>query len=346
VSHAFFARGLAPGLTSVFSTHPPLAERIRRLDPGWSPVLESASESTSTRERGPAPAGPPVSGFAAAAGPSTQVPSPADAVRQIGSPTPEHLAYASRLVARLPQPIVAAAHETYGARALVYALLVASEPDVRSRQLRELSQRADPAVYAETLVLLPAVDRLDRSVSLPLVDMAMPALRELTREQYTAFREAVASLMAADERLDLFEWTLQRVLLTHLAPHFGREKRHRVRYSGLRRLGPQLSVTLSTLAQVDSADPARVAHAFEAGAAQLSARNLTLLPRERCDLGVLDRALFDLADATPALKRQIVAACAAVVCSDRELSVYEGELLRAVCDTLGCPMPPLRVGEV
>ncbi len=339
VSHAFFARGLAAGLSSVFATHPPLAERILRLDRDWRPAEARAPESSSA-ERDPA-----ARGFAAAAGPPNSSPNAAAAVRQIGSPTPAHLAYASNLLAQLPQRVVAAAHETYGARALVYALLIVAEPEVRSRQLRALSQHADPAVHAETLALLPEVDGLDRSVALPVVDMALPALRELTGEQYAAFRESVASLMAVDDRLDLFEWALQRVLLTHLAPHFGRERRHRVRFSGLRQLGPQLSITLSTLAQIDPSDPLRVEQAFEAGAAQLGARNLTLLPRERCDLAVLDQALFDLADATPDLKREIVAACAAVVCSDQELSVYEGELLRAVCDTLGCPMPPLRLEE-
>jgi lysyl-tRNA synthetase class 2 len=39
-----------------------------------------------------------------------------------------------------------------------------------------------------------------------------------------------------------------------------------------------------------------------------------------------------------------VAACAATICADREVTVAEAELLRGVCDMLHCPMPPLLPG--
>jgi hypothetical protein len=335
VSHAFFARGVS-GLNAIFSTHPPLRERIQRLDPSWRP-----SEAQGPTAQTAAPRlQPAAAGFA----PAAAVTSSADVLGQIGNPAPEHLEYAARLVKHLPARIIGAVHESYGARAVVYALLVSADPGVRAHQIERLSRDADPVVHSETLDLLSAVDDLDRSFSLPLVDMAIPALRELTRAQYEVFRKAVVGLMEADDRLDLFEWALQRVLMTHLAPHFGRQRSYRVRYRALRHLGPQLSITLSTLAQVDPSDRARVQRAFDAGASLLGAASPRLLPREDCDLGVLDRALFDLADATPALKRVIISACVAVVWSDEELTVYEAELLRAVCDTLGCPMPPVLMG--
>ena len=34
-------------------------------------------------------------------------------------------------------------------------------------------------------------------------------------------------------------------------------------------------------------------------------------------------------------------ACAACICVDGTVTIDEGELLRAVSDCLGCPMPPL-----
>jgi hypothetical protein len=103
-------------------------------------------------------------------------------------------------------------------------------------------------------------------------------------------------------------------------------------------------VTLSTLAQVHPEDPDRVQRAFDAGLARLSAAgrvSVSLLPLDQCGLGALDQALYDLADAAPRLKRAIVLACAEAVCSDGHLTVEEAELLRAVADSLGCPMPPV-----
>jgi hypothetical protein len=51
--------------------------------------------------------------------------------------------------------------------------------------------------------------------------------------------------------------------------------------------------------------------------------------------------LQTLAQAAPSLKGQVVAACAACIDADKQVTVREAELLRAVCAALDCPMPPL-----
>ena len=43
-------------------------------------------------------------------------------------------------------------------------------------------------------------------------------------------------------------------------------------------------------------------------------------------------------------RRNLVEACAATICADREVTVAEAELLRGICDMLDCPMPPLLPG--
>lgn len=333
-SHAFFANGLGAGLTSVFSTHPALDDRIRRLDPTFR-VAETAPALRPTSA---------AAGSAAFAGVDGGASRAAQAVGHIGNPTPAHVSYVASLRERLPPRVVDAAHDPYAARALVYALLCAGEPSVRAHQLAEFRGLVDVAVARETEVLLEALATETRAAHLPLVDMSLPALQELTQDQYREFKHVVSVLMAADGRIDLFEWTLQRVLLAHLTPCFERLPRQRVRFSGLRRLRSQLSVALSTLAQLHPEDERRVQAAFDVGQASLGVDGLVLLPRAECGLAALDAALVDLADVTPKLKRPILTACAEIVLSDEHVSIEETELLRAVSDSLGCPMPPLLLG--
>ena len=59
----------------------------------------------------------------------------------------------------------------------------------------------------------------------------------------------------------------------------------------------------------------------------------------------LDAALQQLASAEPLALRPVLAACAACITADLEVTQTEGELLRAIADTLGCPMPPLLPGQ-
>ena len=48
---------------------------------------------------------------------------------------------------------------------------------------------------------------------------------------------------------------------------------------------------------------------------------------------------------TAARKQRLLLACAHTVSHDNQIRPEEGELLRAVSDALGCPMPPL-LGEL
>ena len=62
-------------------------------------------------------------------------------------------------------------------------------------------------------------------------------------------------------------------------------------------------------------------------------------------LAEFDAALQTLNQSVPAIKRRIVVACTACILANQQVTVREVELLRAICDTLECPLPPLVVGE-
>ena len=330
-SHMFFGQGIASGINAMFSTHPPLAERIRRLDPSFDGDVAGAPVA------GPPSAEAAVSGFAGAPA--------ATAVDQIGQTTPAHLRHAAQLIASLPTEVVESAHEAYGARAVIYALLIDRDADARRIQLDRLASHADPAVYAETGKLLPLVERVGTGARLPLVDLAIPALRELSPAQYAAFKANVEELIEADRKIDVFEWTLQRILLHHLAPEFEKARPARVKYRSLERVAPHCQVVLSTLAHAGSRSEAAASHAFGLGVSELSVPGLDLLPVDRCGLAQLDAAFSVLEELAPQPKGQLLHACAVTVAADREVNVVEAELLRATADSLGCPMPPLLPGQ-
>jgi tellurite resistance protein len=71
----------------------------------------------------------------------------------------------------------------------------------------------------------------------------------------------------------------------------------------------------------------------------------SLLAKDLCTLASLDAALRELAMTAPKVKGPIVAACAACIAADGTVTVREGELLRAITSTLGCPMPPIGGGR-
>jgi hypothetical protein len=335
-SHMFFGRATS-GFSGLFSTHPPLAIRIRRIEPAWDGTLPEVADRAA-----PAPAMAGVAamagGGAAGRGVGEGV---AQAVDHVGQPTEAHLRYAARLIAGLPGALVRAVHEPYGARAVVYALLLDRDAAPRQRQLAHLAAAADPGVYGETQTLMPLVASLDVRARLPLVEMALPALRALTPAQYGVFLQNVAVLVKADDTIDLFEWSLHRILLHDLNAHRVKGGAPRIRHRTVAAVQPQCELLLSILSYAGHRDVQGARNAFEQGRRSLDLRDARLRPLDELPLEALDAALAALDEAAPQLKRRLLQAAVASITADREVTAAEAELLRAISASLGCPMPPL-----
>lgn len=368
-SHMYFGQGVRSRLFGWLATHPPLPERIRRIDPGFEgafppverpgPAVAAAEEAgvaglaesgaagptgVATAETGAGAAGGPAPGGPAA--PAVEGSGLEAAMERIGRPGQEHVVHARRVLEELPAAIRSAARQKDGARALVYALLLDGDSTVRAEQRRHLEASAEPGVAERLAALEEEVRSLPAEARLPLVEVAAATLRTLSAGEYRAFRDDVETLTAADGRTRLFEWVVARFLVHHLEPHFEEERRRRARgFDNLRGLSTDLACLLSFLAWAGHDDEVGARAAFDEAVSALSGVDgLEAWPEERCTLPALEGALDHLAHLVPRLKRDVLRACAYSIAADRRVTVEEGEIFRVVGDWLECPVPPLLPG--
>jgi hypothetical protein len=353
--HFFFANGIGSAFTSLLATHPPLGERIRRIDAG---ILESRPAAAAAAARG----GPTVGAGASAgmarreAGEPAQrhsaaiMPAMAGAalMASIGTPQPEHVAYAGRLLEALPETVRNAAHEPDRAVALLFALLRQPNGEEDERQRQAILARGGAPLLDEVDALLPEVRTAGARSRLPLLDLLLPALRELAPEQQEAVRATAGALVAADDRIDMFELALMHVLSRQLvgarrAPTAAGDARGGSRLSALR---DEVELVLSAVAWSGAADGAAARQTFSAGAAAVQRQTgpLSLQPREALPVDRIDAALGRLRTAAPSARRVFIEACVLIVADDGRIHSQEAELLRAVAEAIDCPMPPAAVG--
>jgi hypothetical protein len=270
-----------------------------------------------------------------------------EAAVRVGHIDPEEIGHAQALCAGIPDTLRVAAEEPFSARALTYALLLDPRADLRALQLARVKADATPADFAETVRLAAPVQALPDELRLPLLDLVMPALRQMSPRQYQAFRGQVEALMNADPRLSLFEYTLRCVLHRHLDAQFLPQRPAAPVHSSPQKLASPMATVLALLAWEGQPKPEQAAQAFDTGMRSYVGGDhpYRLAPREECSLAEFDAALQTLNQSVPAVKRRIVVACAACILADQQVTVREAELLRAICDTLDCPLPPLVVGE-
>ena len=351
--HMFFANAFAgEGFAGLLATHPPLVKRIRRLDPqfnGQFPEVRAVSFDPEELE-GPRRV-PPFARMPRLPG-LPQVPLPVlgfaeEAASRVGHVDPGEISCAQALHDGMPDVLRVAAQEPFSARALVYALLLDPRPDLRDLQLSQLKAGAEPQDFAETLRLVTPVQALPDTHRLPLLDLAMPALRQMSPRQHRTFRAQVEVLMIADPRLSLFEYTLRCVLHRHLDAQFLPQRQTRPVHSSPQKLAHPVATVLALLAWERQPKPNQPARAFDTGMRGYIGGDHAqrLPPRAECSLAEFDAALQTLNQSVPAIKRRIVVACATCILANQQVTLREAELLRAICDTLDCPLPPLVAGE-
>ncbi|MFQ5844256.1 MAG: M48 family metallopeptidase [Planctomycetota bacterium] len=123
MSHMFFSNALSRFYLfgSAMATHPPLPERIRRIEPGWDGRFPAVRAAPAAKAKGA-----PVSVADAVAGlrmPAAVMFEPAAVVDRVGAPTTGHLAHGAALLASIRDPLRAAARELPGAAAVVWYLV-------------------------------------------------------------------------------------------------------------------------------------------------------------------------------------------------------------------------------
>jgi len=358
LSHMFFGNGISEPFIGLLETHPPLTDRIRVFDPNFNgqfPVVrydgrDQPPDEIPKPKRAPVPNifGGVLGGTILASGGMDEPPviKTRHVLPNIGNPTPLHLKYAEQLRDALPENVKAAAREPLAAAALIYAMLLSADEKDRAAQIDGIAKRFSPAVSEKTAALFPDVSRIAAHVHLPVINLAMGGLRQLSAEQFQNFSQTLQWLIESDGQIELFEFVLQKIVMRNLDSQFNGPRKSVIQYYSIKPLVPDCVVVLSALANAGSDDAAEIEKAFETGAPYLRAPDdtaLQLLPKENCGVNEIDATLDRLAQAVPTIKRNLIEACVHVVGADGVILESEAELLRAISDTLDCPMPPLGV---
>jgi Zn-dependent protease with chaperone function len=361
LSHMFFSNGISEAFIGLLETHPPLPDRIRVFDPNFDGKFpevryddfDEAADKTSKPKRTPLPNlfGTVVGGAILASGNDGErqpIIKSRHVLPAIGNPTPLHLEYAVKLRDALPDQIKMAAREPLDAVALIYSLLLSDDEKMRATQIAEIAKRSSQSVSDKTAALFPDVSKIAAHVHLPIVNLALGGLRQLSAEQFQSFSQTLQWLIESDGKIELFEFVLQKIVLRNLDSQFNGPQKNVIQFYTIKPLVPDCAVLLSALANIGSDDAGEISKAFETGAPYLRApddADLNLLPKENCGVNQIDAALNRLAQAVPVIKRNLIEACVHTVGADGVIQESEAELLRAISDTLDCPMPPF-VGTV
>ena len=322
MSHLFFGQ-VQHRLWSGFATHPPIEERINRIDPDWdgiflsAPTQEIATEEEQVDDPGHEAA---ISAIAVIATNTTMT-------ETGGAAIPNATA---REEAEL---LIQEARDPLGAMALVLALTWDPPHEVsqwRALETKPIEGLADTVRRCCEPLRSRAVEQ-----RLALLELCLPALRGLSTEQYRVFRGLLLEWINADGRTTLEEWCLFQVVRHFLDPEFLGTRPASPKHKSLNAVADDLAIVLGTMACLTEEDTDR---AFNRGSDMLK---LQLRLPEVSDLTVANfgDAVESLAECYPLLKVSVLKAVAVVAADDGVISNIEMTLVKAMAATMDCPVP-------
>ena len=344
-SHFFFANGIA----SLFSTHPPIEDRISRIRgakmvaAGVTAVATNVATTAANVATSPTMTAAKNAGViqpTATARPSSMaafhgVSAAAihGARRSMGSLNPHDIGMAHGLIAGLPESVVDAARNPFSARAVICSLLLARDRRERQAQLAGIAT-IDPALANATDALQQTASIAPRQ-RLPVIELCAASLAQLSPAQYQQFRAVLAQLIASDSQVDRLEWTVRVILRGAIEGPIA------VKDTSARATVADVALVVSVLAWSGASDEAGVARAWRAARGSEPLLPAAQTATHLCTLDALDESLQRLSNTKLGTKRKLVDACVACVAADGQTTVEEAELLRAVCASIGAPMPPI-----
>jgi len=367
VSHMLFSQGQP---LDWFATHPPLIERIRRLQPWFRPAaLEKlrggwrktppdglaedlalgfsygSGESSSKHENliaaednSPRPLAGEGLGERVARqppAPAVQIPHERDLKRQ----------KSYQDAGELPETLRRLAHDAQRAPLLLLSLLTDRAGGISRGQYDVIeSHLGTDSAFAVRELSLKLLAGVALSQRLPLAILAFPALHGLPADKRQSFSRCMDALIHADGDTGLFAYCLSRLLQTQLrtlekpaGALFGRRK--------LAQVKEPVARLLAVLALAGSVEDEQAARRAFLAAWHALFPNDNRSWQKPASVLLLD-SVWPPLDALDAISKELLLeACAACVLHDGILNVAEADLLRTVCGILHCPLPELLQGR-
>lgn len=332
-SHLYFGAGVAAYVEGFMATHPPLKKRIRRIEPNWDGRFPEVVWPTAHTQ---VPASPQARVQTLDQALNFSLADVDQSVASVGDPQPVHMALARDALGRLDGLLNDAAHSLEGAQALVYGLLLSANVALRDQQLALLKPAIDARLDDRLRRLITPLQSLDQDLRLPLIDLAIPALKQMDKPAIAVFKANMTLLIKADHKVELLEWTLLRIVERSLDAPRPRQARY-----DLTQLGDDVAVLLSALARAGHSDAAQAQAAFSQARESLPLPLAGIELNAAAGLKAVALSVSRLNLLWPLQKPQLLKAMARCIEHNGQVTAAEAELMRAVADVLDCPLPPI-----
>ena len=337
--HMFFG----PCMKNLLATHPPLVKRIKRINPKWDktfPNTNILSEgkvfensnfnfgqfSNNETNR--------ISRKKFRSTNSSESRLKAQNLKKVD------LNHARNILSEIPKGLKDLTEDPFGSSCLLFAMLLDKNQMVRNQQMKKLTRLANSNTANSTRKVCPQLKSISSEIKFALIEKAGGQLLQFSPSQLDVFESVIDMLIKEDNKLQLFEWSLFKIIENKI----NRQRRPGQSIHGRLKVISRLSecsLILGALSHYGQGD-SDAKSSFEMGFKHLTLKRKPNLPKkEDCKLSKLDKTVVRLNELSPIAKRTLIKACEYTIHHDTKTTDIEVQIIRGVASSLGCPIGPL-----
>ncbi len=337
VSHMMFG---SSGLRGLWATHPPIIDRITKIEPTFkaehlNELSEKMAREVERNQRKQAAKEERERKKGKAKGNMDFT----NIVDQIGNPSENQMMFAALIAASIPENLYASAHSTQWAKEVICYTLLDDDPELRQQQLLIVAQRMGGESLEQVEQLLRDSPDIDQQQRLPLAEMTFPALKRRPPAELEEFRETINEIVMVDGRVDVFEYALAKMLDMQIQDSVSPPSILTGGNKSLSRLRKHAASLILVVANLGNDDLQAAAAAAEAGFKEAGVDTRSEGHRESDWRKMLDQSLEQLHDLSPRGKESLIKGLVATITHDHEVTVEEHEVLRIICASIRVPLP-------
>ncbi|NPU91891.1 MAG: M48 family metallopeptidase [Gammaproteobacteria bacterium] len=349
MSHLCFGQTLKVKFGGLLATHPPVDERIKAIDPNLLPRLKARfrqrtlSAGVSAGNQAATGSAETAAGFAGASVAAdavdvTPIAASADNIKaSIGTPTPQHADYAHQLHDSIPAPLLQIAHDPALAEAVLYGLLFLHLRSHGNESVQLIQNQTSAACAQKAVESYNALKAAGEAIRLPLLDIALSTLKSVDAAAQNRIIATCQQLIDIDQRVSLSEFIYGYLIRQALNP----PQRPQRSIKSFQTLEASLATLFSAIVQ-SSGEPAEAqARNFKRIMVTFTKADCSAYLQMAPSPRQMTTALDQLNRLTPLLKQPVIDTCVDCALHDGKTTQREVEVLRAVCEALECPLPPV-----
>ena len=207
----------------------------------------------------------------------------------------------------------------------------------------QLLGQLNPAIATSIKKMRPALAQLDQGQTMWMFDNTLQTMTKapaIVRSLFNDFLKKTS--IAAEEETDLSRWAWQRIVHAQV----DNQEPPKARHGDVEDLLAEALILLSMFVHTDADSEMTGQYNFMRAVSHVGLSQSVLVPADQLEIAEVDDALNRLAFLSARERRKIVVACMSSATANRDINLEEAWLMRVICSSMNFPLPKIFPGQV